>query len=86
MLPGPAAAAASVSAPASASAPAPAPAAPAVDEGPHELGDEFWAAVDYCGYLRVAFEPGTLRRTGVFLNAAYARMVAGVGADEMLRR
>ena len=31
-------------------------------EAPAELGDEFWASVDYCGFLRYSYEPGTMRR------------------------
>ena len=52
---------------------------------PEELGDDFWAAVDYCGFLHITYDPGTLRPRSIFLNAAYSQM-AGLGREQMLRR
>ena len=50
-----------------------------------ELGDDFWGAVDYCAYLRCAFEGGGGGGRRVFVNGAYARLV-GVPRDEIMRR
>ena len=30
-------------------------------DGDEELGDEFWGAADYCGYLRATFDPASGR-------------------------
>ena len=50
-----------------------------------ELSDGFWASVEYCGYLRCTYEPGTLTMTGLFMNEAYASL-AGLDREEMVRR
>ena len=50
-----------------------------------ELGDDFWGAVDYCAYLRCAFEGGGGGGRRVFVNGAYARLV-GVSRDEIMQR
>ena len=34
----------------------------AEEESLDELGEEFWASADYCGFLRYSYEPGTMRR------------------------
>ena len=50
-----------------------------------DLCDDFWASVEYCGFLRCTYEPGTLTMTGLFMNEAYARL-AGLDREEMARR
>ena len=43
-------------------------------EAPAELGDEFWASVDYCGFLRYSYEPGTMRRCACVCTRACGRL------------
>jgi hypothetical protein len=50
-----------------------------------ELGDSFWDAAGYCGFLRYCLEPGTTRRTSMFMNEAYARL-AGTNTEELTTR
>jgi len=50
-----------------------------------ELPEEFWADVEYCGYLRMSYDPGTMRRTGMMVNKAFAAM-AGIRPEELLAR
>ena len=52
---------------------------------PHDLPDEFWASVDYCGYLRRTYVPGSVATTSLFVNEAYARL-AGVDRAELISR
>ena len=51
----------------------------------HDLPDEFWASVDYCGYLRRTYEPGSVATTSLFVNEAYARLV-GIDRVELISR
>ena len=55
------------------------------EESDPALSEEFWASAEYCGYRRETFEPGTARRTGLFVNRAYARL-AGLDPAEYMRR
>ena len=50
-----------------------------------ELDLAFWSSVDYCGFYRRTFEPGTMRTTSFFANAAYAEY-AGLSAAELIAR
>jgi hypothetical protein len=50
-----------------------------------DFSDGFWASVEYCGYLRCTYEPGTLTMTGLFMNEAYARLF-GLDREELARR
>ena len=39
-----------------------------------DMGEDFWASVNYCGYIRNMYEPGTMRQTGIFVNNAFATL------------
>ena len=53
--------------------------------GEEELGEEFWAGQDYCGYMRTTYSRDDPPRRSVFVNAAFARLAGGEPADVMLR-
>ena len=45
----------------------------------------FWAAVDYCGFFRCTYYPGTMRMQSIFVNDTYARY-SGLDAAELVAR
>jgi hypothetical protein len=54
----------------------------------HELDDDFWEGVDYCGYLRCSFQSDSVKAkcgSGFFVNGTYARLV-GMNREEMMTR
>ena len=48
-----------------------------------DLDVSFWSTANYCGFLRRTYEPGTMRTTSIFANAAYAEY-AGLSAEELV--
>jgi hypothetical protein len=49
------------------------------------LDPSSWTAVDYCGFLRLTYEPGTLHPATVVTvaNAAYARLAGLANPEEL---
>jgi hypothetical protein len=52
----------------------------------NDVGEDFWASVEYCGYIRHTYEPGSMRRISTFANHAFARLAGLPNPAAVIRR